>query len=258
MKLFGNTGNITRDDKRAQFFKSATTTHVRQSNVSSSQYQILTGHCPMTGHNLTDETECCSKKINRWPMQIITSSKRSIRRTELHVFKATFPLGAPPWDPLLYLHSSSSRHQRPKSPIIAKNGWDVMRFKPHNTALFSCVHNSNNALTPMSDKLEFQLASISLRSGMFLAKLLSVVSVRLLTPAMFNIEMRWQFAARVFIVKWEAAHWRKLRCWREEQLFAMVVMPRSEISSHHDTSKYFNWWKKTKPFSCVLYSRTPL
>lgn len=166
--------------------------------------------------------------------------------TESQVFRATFPLGTPLGDFLLYLHSSSSRHQRPKSPIIAKKGWEVMRFRPHKAAVFSCVQHFSSAVIPMSDKLEFQLTSISLSSVIFSAKVLRAVSVKLSTPAMFKNEMLWQFAASVWRVRWEAAHWRKLRCWREGQQLAMSDIPRSVMSSHQDISKSFNWEKCRK------------
>lgn len=121
-----------------------------------------------------------------------------------------------------------------------------MSFKPHKTTFLSLWQHRNRALIPLSDKDEFQLASISASSGMPSAKLLSAVSVKLSIPAMFRDERRWQLSASVLIVHLEAAHWRKPRCWIERQAFTVIDIPRSVTSSHQDISKTFNWSEENK------------
>lgn len=84
-----------------------------------------------------------------------------------------------------------------------------MSFKPFKTAFLSFTQLCIRALMPLSDKQEFQLASISLRSGMFLAKLLSASSVKLSIPAIFRQEILWQFFPSAVMVGLEAAHCRR-------------------------------------------------
>ena len=160
--------------------------------------------------------------------------------TESQVFKATFPWDELVWRLLPYRHNSSNSCQRFRSPIIPRKGWEVMSFNPHKTTFLSLLQHLNRVLIPVSDKIEFQLASISLSSGMFSAKLPRAASVKLSIPAMFSDETRWQLSARVLRVSLEAAHWRRPRCWRERQLFAMIAIPWSVTSSHQEISKTFN------------------
>ena len=82
--------------------------------------------------------------------------------TESQVFKATFPWDELVWRLLPYHHNSSNSCQRFRSPIIPRKGWEVMSFNPHKTTFLSLLQHLNKALIPVSDKLEFQLASISL------------------------------------------------------------------------------------------------